>query len=137
MKRRVWLPLAAAAMAVSVIAIAGVSAAHEDRGGAQASDRVGQCVSAPLDDSRIVDDKTLLITDSHGDAALLKMTTACLTDRFDPVGVEMRGTDQICGPLDADITGGLGHGVPEACIVQSFTPISASQALAYENRKSN
>jgi len=88
------------------------------------------CVSAPLDDTRILDDSTLLVTDYHGNAALIKMNGRCL-EKNEAIGIKYYGSNQICGPVDVEITGSVATNIPIPCFIDSVTPISKDEAKAY------
>lgn len=88
------------------------------------------CVSAPLDDTQILDDSTLLVTDYHGNAALIKMNGRCL-QKNEAIGIKYYGSSQICDPVDVDITGSVATNIPQHCFISSVTPISEDQAKAY------
>ena len=88
------------------------------------------CVSAPLDDTRVLDDSTLLITDYHGNAALVKMNGRCL-EKNEAIGIKYYGSNQICGPVDVQITGSVATNIPIPCFIDSVTPLSKDEAKAY------
>lgn len=88
------------------------------------------CVSAPLDDTRILDDSTLLVTDYHGNAALIKMNGRCL-EKNEAIGIKYYGTNEICSAVDVQITGSVATNIPQTCFIDSVTPISKDEAKAY------
>lgn len=131
-------PLVPAILVVAAAAVAGVSLAHaalhdDDRGRGQGA-APGQCVSAPLNTSKIIDSRTLYVDDYSGHAALLHMTTQCLNDRDEAIGIKFQGTSRICGPLDVDITDSV-LTMPTPCLIDSVEPLDKDQARAYRNGK--
>ena len=93
------------------------------------------CLMAPLDNTKIVNDSTLLMTDRTGTSVVAHMTGACMIDSTSPVIMKYHGTDEICGPLDVDISGTVTGGIPIPCIVKSIEPVSKVQAQAMMNGK--
>ena len=93
------------------------------------------CLRAPLDNTKIINDSTLLMTDNNGAAALVHMSGSCMIDPTSPVIMKYHGTDEICGPLDVDISGTVTGGLPIACIISKIEPLSKAQAQTYMNAK--
>ena len=93
------------------------------------------CLMAPLDTTKIVDDSTLLIMDRMGNAAVAHMSGSCMIDPTSPVIMKFHGTDEVCGPLDVDISGTVTGGLPTPCIIKSIEPISKAQGQAMLNAK--
>lgn len=128
---RHWMfGIAGAGMALGLLT--GVSlAGDEGRGGVAA----GQCVSRPLDQTKVIDDKTLYIDDRGGRAVLLHMSGSCLYNDSEPVGLEFHGgTTRICDPLDVDVTGSV-TSMPTRCIVRSVEALTPEQAEAYRRMR--
>ncbi len=88
------------------------------------------CLEAPLDNTKIIDDKTLLLIDRGGQAALAHMAGSCLLDSTSPVIMKYHGTTSVCGPLDVDISGTVTGGIPTPCIISTLEPISKAQGHA-------
>ncbi|WP_443750703.1 hypothetical protein [Asticcacaulis solisilvae] len=88
-----------------------------------------QCLSSPLDTTRVIDEKTLFIQDRMGNAAVLHMSNQCLSN-FDPTMFKFRGTSEICGKNDAEISGLDGH-IPTPCFVDSIQWLNKDEAAKY------
>lgn len=115
--------------ALALTALAGcvtTGMAPQPRGQSLAS---GQCLSQPLDDTRVLDDHTLLARDLSGRAALFHMASPCMQVN-EAIIMRYFGGGPICGPLDVDISGTNGSGmiIPMHCMVQSVTPLSKAEA---------
>ena len=93
------------------------------------------CLMAPLDNTKILNDSTLLMTDRTGNAALVHMSSSCLIDPTSPVIMKYHGTNEICGPLDVDISGTVTGGLPIPCLISKIEPISKVQAQSMMNGK--
>ena len=93
-----------------------------------------QCLSRPLDQTRIVDSRTLYVDDYHGRAALLHMTTQCLNDFNEAIGLKFEGTDRICGPMDVEITDSV-FTTRGSCQIESVEALDKDRAKAYRNGK--
>jgi hypothetical protein len=88
----------------------------------------GQCLFQPLDETRVLDDHTLLALDRSGRAALIHMRSACLQPD-QAVILRYIGNGPVCGPLDADIAGTMGGGAMTShCMIDSLTPLSKAEA---------
>ncbi|ESQ92229.1 hypothetical protein ABAC460_04885 [Asticcacaulis sp. AC460] len=118
---------------VAVVVLTGATLA----GDGERSDRVaaGQCVSRPLDQTKIIDDETLYVDDRGGRAVLLHMSGACLFNSFEPVGLEFHGgAMRICDPLDVDVTGSVTT-MPTRCIIRSVEALTPERAAEYRRRR--
>ncbi len=93
------------------------------------------CLAAPLDTTKIIDDKTLLLVDALGHGEVAHMSGSCMLDSTSPVLMKYHGTTTICGPLDVDISGTVTGGIPTPCIVASMEPVSKAQVQAYMTAK--
>jgi len=93
------------------------------------------CLMAPLENSKIINENTLLLIDRGGQAALMHMSNNCMIDPTSPVLMKYHGTETICGPLDVDVSGTVTGGIPTACMISSVEPISKAQAQALQNGK--
>jgi hypothetical protein len=130
--------LATAAMTAAILGIGGC--ADKDPSSPLHSMETGQhrmCLMAPLETTKIINDSTLLMIDQVGNAAVAHMSTPCLIDPTSPVIMKYHGTTSICGPLDADISGTVTGGIPMACIVSKFEPLTKAQGQAMLLGKSN
>ena len=124
--RAVWKTAAA----VAIVAGAGIAVTACTAMGPMADGASPRrCLSAPLDTTRVIDEKTLFIQDRMGTAAILHMSGQCLSN-FDPTMFRFRGTNDICGKNDADISGLQGH-IPTPCFVQSIEWLSKEDVAKY------
>ena len=121
--------LCALAGGVVVAITAGQSLADDD-GRGEASPR-NQCVSAPLQDSQVIDRETLLLTDRRGNAVLLKMAGPCMSPH-EAIGIEYFGSSRVCDRMDVTITGDVASAVPMRCMIDSVTPLSKEEAAEYK-----
>ncbi|ESQ76335.1 DUF6491 family protein [Asticcacaulis sp. AC402] len=129
--RKLVLGLAGVAAAAAVLT-GGVLAKDEDRGRGVSADR---CVARPLDQTKIIDEKTLYIDDRSGRAVLLHMSGACLHDRHEAIGLEFSGgMSRICDPLDVDVTGSV-MTMPSRCIIASVEALTPAQAKSYRQMR--
>lgn len=131
LKRAVPLAFALAGAAGVLMATTSVA---DDRGRGRGVEP-DQCVSRPLDTTRIVDRSTLYVDDYRGHAVLLHMTSQCLNQFHDAVGLEFRGAERICDPMDVDVTDSIMTEMPVPCMVDSVEALSKDQARAYRNGK--
>jgi len=118
----------AAGLAIALAALAGCETAPS--GGMAAAPSAGRCVHAPLMDTRVIDQTTLLATDYSGGAVLIKMTGPCL-EQNEPIVIRYYGASQICDRMDVDISGRAASAVPTVCFIDSVTPISKDEAQRY------
>ena len=128
--------LAAAGLASALLAASGC--ADRDASSPLHSMETGKhrmCLEAPLQTTKIVNDSTLLMIDQGGNAAVAHMSGSCMIDSTSPVIMKYHGTDEICGPLDVDISGTVTGGIPTACIISSIEPITKDQAKGYMSAK--
>ena len=93
----------------------------------------GQCLSQPLDETRVLDEQTLLALDRSGRGALFHMASACL-EVNEAVIMRYFSGGPVCGPLDVDIAGSNGGMMaPTHCLVDSVTPLDRTGALRMLN----
>ena len=130
-RRFVPVAFAVAGALAAVMATASFARGDTDRGRSRGV-APGQCVSSPLNRTRIVDSRTLYVDDYSGRAVLLHMSGECLNDRNEAIGVKFQGTNQICDPLDVDITDSVLR-MPTPCLVDSVEALDKDQAKAYRN----
>ncbi len=133
LKRVVPFAFAVGGAAVALVATASLARDDQDRGRGRdvAPD---QCVSAPLDDTRIIDSRTLYVDDYRGHAVLLHMGSECLNSFHDAVGLKFLGAERICGPMDVDVTDSV-LTMPTPCLIDSVEALDKDQAKAYRNGK--
>lgn len=117
-------------LAAGCLAISACSSMPADQAGVSTPAR--RCVVGPLETTRIVNANTLYIEDRSGAAALMHMSGSCLGNFNEAVGLTFRGTTQICGPHDVDVTGQVSS-VAIPCFVESLEPLNKEQAVHYRN----
>ena len=131
--KRLWKTVAGAGLvavgALGVLA-ARQSVARNDDNRDSSARTARSCVQAPLDDSRVIDESTLLVTDYHGNAAILKMSGRCM-EKNEAIGIKYYGVNQICNRTDVDITGSVASAVPIPCFIDTVTQLSKEEAKAY------
>ncbi len=126
-----------AAAGVLGAALAAGGCAEKDQSSPLHSMETGKhrvCLREPMN-TKIIDDSTLLMIDASGTAALAHMSGSCMIDPTSAVIMKFHGTDEICGPLDVDISGTVTGGIPIPCIIASVEPISKAQSQALLNGK--
>jgi len=123
-----------AAGGFALLAASQTLARNDARDDARGDDRGSRpartCVQSPLEDTRIIDESTLLVTDYHGNAAILKMSGRCM-QKNEAIGIKYYGVNEICGRTDVDITGSVATAVPIPCFIDSVTQLSKDEAKAY------
>ncbi len=126
------LVLGGVAAAAIIAVAAGASMAGDDRGRSVASD---QCVSRPLDTTKVIDDKTLYMDDRHGHAVLLHMSGSCMNDSNEAIQLEYTGgSTRICSPMDVEVTGNAVT-TQTRCFISSVEALTPEQAAAYRARR--
>ncbi len=117
----------------AVVLLSGPSDARDDRGPATPKPAT-RCLGYPLENTEVVDSETLFVQDQSGHAALIKMKGACLEPN-EAIGLKYYGSNQICGPLDVEISGSVMTGIPRLCMIDTITPLSKDEAKAYLHGK--
>lgn len=130
---KILAPVSFAAAGAVAALMATASMAHDDRGRGRdlAPD---QCIATPLNNTRIVDSRTLYVDDRMGHAALLHMGSECLNSFHEAIGVKFQGTSRICGPMDVDITDSI-FTMPTTCMIDSIEALNKDEAKVYRNGK--
>ena len=124
--RAIWKTIAAAAIVAGAgIAVTACTAIGPQTEGASPR----RCLSAPLDTTRVIDEKTLFVQDRMGTAAVLHMRNQCLSN-FDPTMFRFPGTNDICNKNDADISGLQGN-IPLPCFVDNIQWLSKEEVAKY------
>ncbi len=117
----------AAALAASFAALqsrADDSDRYADRGRPAA-----QCVSTPLKGSRVIDERTIVVDDWHGNAAVLNLTGPCLDKHTWGVHIKLVGIqDEICRADDVDAVADTSPGAVGVCAVRSVELLSRADA---------
>ena len=111
---------------------AGQVSAHTSAEDASAAPR--QCLSAPIETNKVIDQDTLYLKDRSGNAALLTMSGPCL-EVGNAIVIKYVGAQEICSRVDADISGVMYGMPPMQCIVKSIKALSKDEAKAYEDMK--
>jgi hypothetical protein len=126
---------AGAGLTLALAALAACETTPPPSGDGMAAMRpVDRCVRTPLEDTRVVDQTTLVATDYSGAAVLIKMTGPCLEPN-EPIVIEYHGSNQICDRMDVDISGRAASAIPTVCFIDSVTPISKADAQGYLGRR--
>jgi len=128
---RLILAGASAALAVVAVGCAATSQAERQPNPGVRSVAAAQCVSAPLENSTVIDRQTLLLVDRSGNSLVMHMTGPCMT-KNEAIKMEYRGSTRICGPLDVDITGDITTVVPMTCMVDTVEPLTREETVAYQ-----
>jgi|GEM_PF-1151466 len=128
---RLILASTSAALAVVVVGCAATSQAERQPNPGVRSVTAAQCVSAPLENSTVIDRQTLLLVDRSGNSLVMHMTGPCMT-KNEAIKMEYRGSTRICGPLDVDITGDITTVVPMTCMVDTVEPLTREETVAYQ-----
>ncbi len=124
--RTFWKTVAA----VTIVAGAGIAVTACTSMGPQADGASPRrCLSAPLDTTRVIDEKTLFVQDRMGTAAIVHMSHQCLSS-FDPTMFKFRGVSDICKPNDADISGLQGN-IRTPCFVENIQWLSKEEVAKY------
>lgn len=125
-----------ALLAAGIALAAGQSLANDDQAvkDARATAKPDKCVSTPLDQSVVIDRKTLLLTDYRGNSVLLKMAGDCMS-KNEAIGIEYFSSGRVCRPVDVTITGDVTSTIPTRCIVSKIEPISREDAEALKDRR--
>ncbi len=92
-----------------------------------------QCLSQPLENTKVIDERTLLMVDRSGRGALVTMANICL-ERNEGIILKYFGAGRICSANDVDITGGL-QTMRTPCLTDSIAPLNKEQTTAYLNAK--
>jgi hypothetical protein len=131
-----WAALVGGVAALGLIGVMGSqSFAQDDQARAKTPAPPARCLGYPLEETRVIDSSTLYARDQSGHAALIKMKGPCL-EPDEAIGIKYYGTNQICGPLDVDISGSALTGIPRMCMIDTVTPLSKDEAKAYAFGKS-
>jgi hypothetical protein len=94
-----------------------------------------QCFTArEIDNTTVVDDSTINFTVGRR-VYQVKMAGACphLKDSFRGFTMDLQGSDQICGPLDLNIT--VNDIAARHCIAQSLRQLSPAEAAALSPKR--
>lgn len=83
----------------------------------------------------VVNEKTLMVRDSMGNAYLLDVGGPCRSmSNLANFGFEVQGTDTICRAHDAKLLYSNAGGPPVKCLINGVKPISQSDADALEDQ---
>ena len=88
-----------------------------------------QCVTTPLKGSRVIDKRTMVISDWHGNAAVLTLSGPCLDAHSWGVQMKLIGTSgEICRPDDIDAVADPESGSLGVCSVTRVELMSRADA---------
>ena len=127
------LILAGAAVLIAAVTVACAAISQVDRSSNPGVRSVtgAQCVSAPLEESQVIDRQTLLLIDRSGNGLVMHMTSQCMT-KNEAIKMVYRGSNRICGGLDVDITGDITTSIPMHCMVDTVEPLTRDEVVAYK-----
>lgn len=130
MKAMIKLAVVVAVVTSGLGALSLASAAPEDSPKPEGKAR---CLDASHLNRKIVVDKmTVLIEDSFGRSALLKLSAPCQNlDDLDKIGFEFFGGTQICDRRDVKILYSRFDEAPVRCLIESVTPLTKEEAKKY------
>jgi hypothetical protein len=120
--KRFLLPVSLAALGAGLVLYAA-------QGPATAADTAAtdkaprRCLTGGGYDSKIIDKETVILSDRFGNSSRVKVK-GCNLNNFDPLLFVFRGTNQICDPIDIDMsTLNTPGGFQARCFVESVTPL--------------
>ena len=120
-----------AAGAFAVLAATQTLAGNDARDTTDRAQRT--CVSAPLDDTKVIDDSTLLVYDDFRNGYKLDISGPCTTmNDMSHIGFEFNGSDQICRAHDAFILHSEFDEAPLKCIINGVQPLTRAEAEALD-----
>lgn len=119
---------------LAVLGLAGLTACSSVPGDADKAAAAGpRCLGTPLRSHRVIDAQTLLVEDSWGRSALLRMGSRCLLDDISPLRFTYNiGASDICSRSDVTVAWGIDQAVPLTCIVSSVQVLSKEEAKTYD-----
>ncbi|ESQ92230.1 hypothetical protein ABAC460_04890 [Asticcacaulis sp. AC460] len=86
------------------ILAAGAAAGLGSQARDKPADAAPACVHHPMKDTRIIDERTVGVSDHHGHVAILSLSGPCARGNPQALMVELKDmTYQLCGPNDADV----------------------------------
>jgi hypothetical protein len=117
------------AVAIAVSLLPGLAQAQPAEG-----PKRGTCFYAnQMDGWRAADNKTVFVRANLNRYFRLDMASSCQALLWPDAHLVMnvRGPDTICSAIDWDLkVSNSVHGIPEACIVKTMTPLSPAEAAA-------
>lgn len=132
--------ISAAAAAASFATYAGQSAGQPEPAGAYGSPAAATAPACfrvrQLHNHTVADPHTMYLNYNNQAVYRVTMASACLAaaTSSDPIIIKERtGTDQICRPIDLDVSVAVG-GIPTRCIVASIDRLSPEEAAALPRR---
>lgn len=125
-----------ALLAAGIALAAGQSMANDDRAVADARTpaKPDKCISTPVDQTIVIDRKTLLMTDYRGNSVVLTMAGDCMS-KNEAIGIEYYSSGRVCRPVDVTITGDVTSAIPTRCIISKIEPISREDVEALKGRR--
>ncbi len=125
------LPATAALGALAVLAIFPVAAQTDT----QASVPLKQCVHSSNLQTEILDQSTILATGTGRGGVVLDVK-GCRLHPSDVLVFEYRGSNQICGPMDVQISvRDTASGMTTPCFIQTVKPVTRDEAKALSTQK--
>ncbi|ESQ80526.1 hypothetical protein [Asticcacaulis sp. YBE204] len=123
--RKVLGVAGAAVLGLGVLAL--VPQVSDAQDAAPPSEKVRRCVNGPGLDTHVLDEETLLVQD-NGRSGLVVKVDGCRLNPHDILVFEWHGTQQICDPVDIQLSVRSTGGFRSHCFVQSVTPVGAAEA---------
>lgn len=134
-----WTMMNKRGLGVTLAVVAGLGALAlvpqaSDAQDKTATEKVRRCVNGPGLDTHVLDEDTLLVQDNSRSGVLVKVE-GCRLNPYDVLVFEWRGTQQICDPIDLQLSVKATGGFRTPCFVQSVTPVGAAEARALAKQK--
>ncbi len=97
--------------------------------GDRSSKMAAQCVTTPIKGTRVIDKRTLIVSDWHGNAAVLTLSGPCLDSYTTGVKMKLVGIrDEICARDDIDYVTDTSMASPGICSVTHVELMSRADA---------
>ena len=127
MRARVFAAIAG--LMVAGAAVVAVQSRADDHFVARGDGRAARCVSTPLKGSRVIDRRTMVVSDWHGNAAVLTLSGPCLDKHSWGVRIKLIGLqDEICRADDVDSVADTSPGSLGVCSVTRVELMSRADA---------
>ncbi len=124
-----FISLAAITLAVAIACAAPAIQSRADDRDSRDRGATAQCVSTPLRGSRVIDDRTVIVDDWHGNAAVLGLTGPCVDRHTWSVRIRLSPQrDEICRAEDVDSIADSNPGSLGVCAVRSVELLSRADA---------
>ncbi|MDC7683529.1 hypothetical protein PQU92_09595 [Asticcacaulis sp. BYS171W] len=102
---------------------------------APSGEKMRRCINGPGLDTHVLDENTLLVQE-NGRSGMLVKVEGCRLNPYDVLVFEWRGMQQICDPIDIQLSVKLsGSNIRTPCFVQTATPVAAEEAKVLAKQK--